>query len=259
MGRKRRRDRTTANRPMSRRALLSTAGMVGFGSVAAMTGTGAFSSARADRGLEVSVADDANAYIKIEAPDTSKANVGEKVDLLEITNHWKAELEIDRVEFVGEQSTLENISAENTPLSEIDDRTAICAKCAEVGNAEGELEFIVSTNNATASIVRPFSVTCHPVIDPVIDFRGNPNDQSAQVFLCADSDREIEVIVRGESDASDNSEDDEKTVNVTPSDGVNLNKEAGVNIITEIEINNEIYTESTGECKGASGNKSSNN
>ncbi|WP_200530318.1 hypothetical protein [Halorubrum sp. LN27] len=79
---------------MKRRTLILLLG--GGGSAALSTGTGAFSSATAERGVEVSVVDDEEAYVGYATPEVNGNNelvapVGKRVTLVRVTNRFADE------------------------------------------------------------------------------------------------------------------------------------------------------------------------
>ncbi|WP_251133176.1 hypothetical protein [Halorubrum sp. 2020YC2] len=72
---------------MKRRNLILLLG--GASSGAMSVGTGAFSSMEAERGVEVNVADDENAYIRYETPsDGASVEYGQQVTLVRVRNQF---------------------------------------------------------------------------------------------------------------------------------------------------------------------------
>ena len=100
----------------------------GGGSAALSTGTGAFSSASAERNVSVNVEDDENAFIRYETPnDGTQTEYGERVTLVRVRNQFggSQDLALVGVEYQDDNAlrdvTVERYDGSAAPDEELDD------------------------------------------------------------------------------------------------------------------------------------------
>lgn len=97
-------------------------------------GTGAFSSAQAERGVTVNVADDNNAFVRYEVKDRTVSSDDERVELVTVTNQLSETIEIVEVMIVEGSDVLSDVACTNSELSPGDTATISAAH----GIAPGE-------------------------------------------------------------------------------------------------------------------------
>lgn len=137
-------------------------------------GTGAFSSVDADRGVEVNVVEDENAYLGLERlPAADSVTVGDKTEVVKITNQFADgldlsviiddpgdgidEIEVEEpVEIVEEDDGDESEGEELSPGNE----AYISVECATPGDTSFTLSFSGDAGGASVDKTRTFEITC---------------------------------------------------------------------------------------------------
>lgn len=151
-----------------------------------VTGTGALSSAELSRGVDVEVAEDANAYFAIERPDDAVGAASAEVEnasaVLELGNNFAEDLTVtasvadERVEVVTEEVTLG--PGDGAPLvvrttcegGDVEVTVHVVAESAD-GGVRIELERDVTvecpTSTGTANAPSRLTTTAASVLEPV--------------------------------------------------------------------------------------------
>ena len=160
---------------MKRRNLILLLGGASSGAMSA--GTGAFSSVEAERGVEVNVVDDDEAYLGLEAESEITA-FGRSTDIVEIRNSFTDELtltvSVDETNRVVEDIT---VAGEEPPteltLAPGDDEW-VAVTCEQIGEASFILQFSGATGSASVEKTREFDEIPVSPVDKV-EFKGNGN------------------------------------------------------------------------------------
>lgn len=175
---------------MKRRNLIL---LLGGASSGAMTmGTGAFSSAQVDRGVEVNVVDDESALVGYRSSDKVLSSDEDEIDLVEIKNRFGDDTEI---KIVNIETEVEEIKGDGPTLD--DDPTypeesfahwdgyknitgqVSCGSSA--GKSRFEVTVLVQGSGVQAELfgeteTRSFIVECDPSVDDLtVEFAGNGN------------------------------------------------------------------------------------
>ena len=149
----------------------------GASSGAMSVGTGAFSSVEADRGVEVNVVDDENAYLGLEAKSEITA-FGRSTDAVAIRNSFADELtltvSVDETNDVVGDIT---VGGEEPPAKitlEPGGNEWVAVTCEQIGDAAFTLQFSGNTGEASVEKTRVFDEI---TVDPVskVEFKGNKN------------------------------------------------------------------------------------
>jgi len=121
-----------------------------------LTGTFGFTSVTADRGLQVSVADNDHAKVGIEKLG-GEASAGDEIKLLNITNKWTDGMTISDVSV----EPLDGVEVTDEELS-VGDGARISAQCSlDAGTTEEiDVTFTASVDGAQTTITRTVEVTC---------------------------------------------------------------------------------------------------
>ncbi|MGQ3328882.1 hypothetical protein [Halorubrum sp. FL23] len=136
-------------------------------------GTGAFSSVEAERGVEVNVVDDKNAYLGLDVEDEA-VTVGKLTDVATITNSFADRLSLDiTIEqrdavideiAVGGEAPDNGFSLGLGPGKD----AVIAVTCSQTGAASFKLRFEGQTNGASVDKVRSFEIDCESETDSVV-------------------------------------------------------------------------------------------
>jgi len=138
--------------------------LLGGASAGAMSvGTGAFSSVEADRGVEVSVVDDDEAYLGLEVTNRI-ATVDRRADVVQITNSFTDQLSLD-VSVVTTNQVVDAVAVADNDYGDGDefslalgpgDGEPIAIKCGEPGEASFTLEFDGAVDGTSVELTRTF-------------------------------------------------------------------------------------------------------
>lgn len=119
-----------------------------------VTGTGAFSGASLDRGVDAAVVDDENAYLGIKVVET-EGTVGSEFTLLRITDQAASDIDLDSV----------SVTSANPPISVVDGGPAaldpsadIVVQCDEVATPE-DVELRIEASGGGMAVVKHKTVT----------------------------------------------------------------------------------------------------
>jgi hypothetical protein len=151
--------------------------LLGGASSGAMSiGTGAFSSVEADRGVEVSVVDDDEAYLGLDV-ENRIATVGRPAEVVEITNSFADTLSLD-VSVEDTNEVVDEIAvSDESPGNEFfltlnpGESVPVAITCGQTGEAKFTLDFSGETDGATVEKTRTFENIECPVSS--VKFNGN--------------------------------------------------------------------------------------
>lgn len=155
------------------------------GAAASSVGSGAFSSVEAERGVEVNVVEDENAYLGIEQVEHQISGEG---TVAEITNQFAAQLHLT-IEVVDGDSHIENIkiSGENiTDSHSVDFDIGHSKEVSVECNGSGEPEFTlklkgeVGEGAGTVKTKETLSIQCKTAIQAENNGRGPRDDTGAE-------------------------------------------------------------------------------
>jgi len=201
---------------MKRRNLILLLG--GAGSGAMSVGTGAFSSMEAERGVEVNVVPDNEAYVRYDNPSSGQSGVsvsnGDLVELVVIKNKISGDAQISIVDVDvdvepkdGNSPQIENVSFSNNEfgVGESEAITGTIACDGDGGSAEVEVTVRLAGEGLSVELfgdteTRRFEIECDPVSKVSgVDFRGKGNadllvENDEQGSQSADSDT-VEVLI----------------------------------------------------------------
>ncbi|MFP8956488.1 hypothetical protein ACLI4Y_07155 [Natrialbaceae archaeon A-CW3] len=141
-----------------RKALSLTVAIVAV--IALLTASGAYSSITADRGLQVSVVDDDQAYLAIEKNDPGEVKENETVRLFNVTNQFSSKIDVT-VDFTEEPDGLEPDTVDREGL-ESGDVINVSAKCTDT-DQDMMVAFTVSAESESANVEtdeRKMKLTC---------------------------------------------------------------------------------------------------
>jgi len=139
-------------------------------------GTGAFSSVEADRGVEVNVVEDENAYLGLKRlPAADSVTVGDETDVVKITNQFADGLDLSVI--IDEQGGgIDEIEVED-PVEIVDEadedesdgedlptgiKAHVSVKCDSPGDTSFTLTFSGHAGGASVDKTRTFSIHCDP-------------------------------------------------------------------------------------------------
>ncbi|WP_128904148.1 hypothetical protein [Halorubrum amylolyticum] len=148
---------------MKRRHAILLLGGASSGALSA--GTGAFSSVEAERGVEVNVVDDAEAYLGLEA-ESEIATVNRPAEVVEITNSFADTLSLD-VTVKNTNEVVDGVAVGDEDLGDEfslklgpGESTSVSITCVRPEKAEFRLQFSGDTNGASVEKTRTFVIRC---------------------------------------------------------------------------------------------------
>jgi hypothetical protein len=148
---------------MRRRRIIALVALVVAVPLAA--GTGSFSSVSVDRGVDVAVAEDSNAYLGIDDDPVEAYVGGESFTLLELTDRAAGDLHLESVSPHGDR-----VAIVEEP-TDIDESAAVRAQCRE--GVEGVAVTIEAASPHTRIVVdRTVPVECNQPEIETVDFNG---------------------------------------------------------------------------------------
>ncbi|MFO8115395.1 MAG: hypothetical protein R6U01_08560 [Halorubrum sp.] len=179
---------------MKRRTLILLLG--GASSGAMSVGTGAFSSMEAERGVEVNVVSDDQAFVGYDNPSNGKNAVsvsdGESIELVVVKNRFSGDAQISIVDVdvtvnpeEGDSSRIENVafSEDEFGAGEEESITGTVACDDDGGSAEVEVTVRLAGDGVSAELfgdteTRRFEIECVPIPAVTgVDFRGGGNTE----------------------------------------------------------------------------------
>lgn len=213
-------------------------------------GTAGFSAMSADRGVDVSVVDDDDAYVGIETVGDDVYD-GDRITLLTVTNQFATDVEGLDVEVVDGSDAIgdETVKPEATSLG-VGQRTDVTAECT-MEDREGsvELEITGEAGGASFDIVREVEVDCSPTtgeeeieLEDVETIDGDTGNLTVRftgvgnVFISGDSGNySVELTYR----TGQNEQTDSKEVSLPESDG---QLRDGGGQVVEVTVGNRTVT-----------------
>lgn len=140
-------------------------------------GTGAFSSVEADRGVEVNVVEDENAYLGLERLDAaSEVDVGYETDVVKITNQFADGLDLsvvvdeqgDGIDEIEVEDPVEIVEEADEGESDGEDlptgtKAHVSVKCDSPGDTSFTLTFSGHAGGASVDKTRTFEISCESV------------------------------------------------------------------------------------------------
>lgn len=118
-----------------------------------LVSTGSFSALSADRGVDVAVAEDENAYLGVTTPENPTGTVGENFTLLTISDNSGSDLELDSVN-IDDQSPIE-LTSDPESFGAV---TVSCNQSADDQNVDVVIE--ASSDGMTVDKTKTVSVSC---------------------------------------------------------------------------------------------------
>ncbi|MDB2283239.1 hypothetical protein PM030_15310 [Halorubrum ezzemoulense] len=131
---------------MKRRTLILLLG--GASSGAMSVGTGAFSSVEAERGVEVNVVEDDEAYLGLEQV-ADVVPPGERTKALRVTNQFTSALNFKEVRVTDGDAEAINIGSVDSATLAPGDKAYVFVNAPETGVVDATLDFTGVTDNAT--------------------------------------------------------------------------------------------------------------
>lgn len=132
-----------------------------------ITGTAGYSAIQAERSVDVTVADDEDAYLAVENTNDSITN-GSTSSVLRVTNQFgrEVDLTVDDIETTGsvEYESVNGANDEVTLEATGDDRTAVInASCAGTDDGELEVMLIVESDDNELSVrtMQVIDISCN--------------------------------------------------------------------------------------------------
>jgi len=141
---------------MRRKRLIAVAVLVL--AVPAATGTGSFSAMTAERGVDIAVAGDDNAFLGISQKGGEGVVGGESFTLLALTDRFSGEL---RLSSVTTESSL--VTIDTSPPIDIGDEeqvTPVRANCDTAGSGAVTVSIVATGTDASVELERTVEVSC---------------------------------------------------------------------------------------------------
>jgi len=127
-------------------------------------GSGSFSEVAADRGFDVDVAADENAYLGVEIGSAEGYVDGDPVTVLRLTDRLSGELDL---ESVSTDSSIVEVVDPPVEIGESEPST-VQASCLESGSKLVPFTVVAADSSTTISLDRTVPVTCHePAVQSV--------------------------------------------------------------------------------------------
>ncbi len=145
-------------------------GLLALALVVAVAGTGGFSSATADRGVAVDVADDASAYVGYDAAEPETVYGGNESALVTVTNRLPVSVSITDVDVDAPAGLDVHVTDSGGEIQPGAEATIVAAISCEETIEDAELLVTVSVDGDNVSVTlfgdgerRTVTVSCEPV------------------------------------------------------------------------------------------------
>ena len=139
---------------LSRRAALA---LIAGGGILGFTGTGAFDTVNANRGFDVSTADDDSALLGFEKKQTSGVD-GSTIELVELTNRVGQDLDSVSVEIIGTSGPIASLTAPDSLATNSSDRITADLSCG--GRPTVDMRITASGSDQEVELIRSVEVNC---------------------------------------------------------------------------------------------------
>jgi hypothetical protein len=194
-------------------------------------GTGAFSSVEAERGMEVNVVDDDEAYLGLEQVSeyvpsddngiqTDESTDHDPNDVVRVTNKFAHPLDltvtVESTDGVVDGIEVDDALADDSELG-VGEKGFVAIECEDAGGGHVELSFDGETGGATVEATREFVVSCLEVEFKGESGRGSDDNGGGSVHVSGEF-TDLDVTVNGESRGSISSDGDNPAV-LTPDGG----------------------------------------
>ena len=139
---------------LSRRAALA---LIAGGGILGFTGTGAFDTVNANRGFDVSTADDDSALLGFEKKQTSGVD-GSTIELVELTNRVGQDLDSVSVEIIGTSGPIASLTAPDSLATNSSGRITADLSCG--GRPTVDMRITASGSDQEVELIRSVEVNC---------------------------------------------------------------------------------------------------
>ena len=139
---------------LSRRAALA---LIAGGGILGLTGTGAFDTVNANRGFDVSTADDDSALLGFEKKQTSGVD-GSTIELIELTNQVGQDLDSVSVEIIGSSGPIASLTAPDSLATDSSDQITADLSCG--GRPTVDIRITASGSDQEVELIRSVEVNC---------------------------------------------------------------------------------------------------
>jgi len=139
---------------LSRRAAVA---LIAGGGILGFTGTGAFDTVNANRGFDVSTADDDSALLGFERKQTSGVD-GSTIELIELTNQVGQDLDSVSVEIIGSSGPIASLTAPDSLATDSSDQITADLSCG--GRPTVDIRITASGSGQEIELIRSVEVNC---------------------------------------------------------------------------------------------------
>jgi hypothetical protein len=141
---------------MGRKRRALAVGLAALAVAASVAATGGFSAVTADRGVEVAVAPDGEAFLGIETPEARGA-VGESVAVLRLRDNFRGDVDLERVSLPAPS---EVVALRTTGPVEMEPTATVAVTCVAAGTERVTVEVVAGGPSTAVRADRTVTVRC---------------------------------------------------------------------------------------------------